>query len=109
MTETFEQYNKLVRDNIPDILDKGGIPYEKRIAENDEEFKQELFKKLDEEIDEFRKDRSVGELADILEVIYALRKLPEYENVLTVQDKKRGEKGGFDKRIIAKGEKPSNS
>ena len=26
MTETFEQYNKLVRDNIPDILDKGGFP-----------------------------------------------------------------------------------
>ncbi len=99
-----ESYNKLVRDKIPDILDQKGISYEKRIADK-EEYKQELFKKLDEEMEEFRKDKSIEELADILEVIYALRKLPEYENVLTVQNDKRGEKGGFDERIILKGEK----
>ncbi len=46
------KYNKLVRDNIPEYLDKKGISYEKRIAEN-HEYVEELFKKLDEEVKEF--------------------------------------------------------
>lgn len=40
-----EKYNKLVRDKIPEYLDKKGISYEKRIASNEEEYKAELIKK----------------------------------------------------------------
>jgi predicted house-cleaning noncanonical NTP pyrophosphatase (MazG superfamily) len=43
------KYNKLVRDKIPEYLDKKGISYEKRIASNEEEYKAELIKKLEEE------------------------------------------------------------
>lgn len=43
-------YNKLVRDKIPEILDKKGISYEKRIASL-EEYKSELIKKLGEEVE----------------------------------------------------------
>ena len=46
-----EKYNKLVRDKIPEYLDSKGVLYEKRIA-NFEEYKEELIKKLDEEIKE---------------------------------------------------------
>lgn len=98
------KYNKLVRDRIPEILDKKGVPYEKRVA-NDFEYKEELIKKLEEEIVEFKEAGSVEELADILEVVDALKKLPEYANVLDVQKTKREEKGGFEKRLIVSGEK----
>ena len=98
------KYNKLVRDKIPEILDGKGVPYEKKVA-NDTEYKEELIKKLEEKIVEFKEAGSVEELADILEVVDALKKLPEYANVLDVQKTKREEKGGFEKRLIVSGEK----
>jgi len=99
-----ESYNKLVRDKIPEYLDSKGISYEKRTA-NPEEYKEELFKKLDEEIKEFLEVKNSEELADILEVIEAIKKLPEFANVKEVKDKKLQEKGGFEQKIILKGEK----
>ncbi len=99
-----ESYNKLVRDNIPDILDKKGIPYEKRVA-SPEEYQQELIKKLTEEVAEFSLAGEVEELADVLEVIEALKRLPEYSEVEKVRLEKLIEKGGFEQRIILKGEK----
>ncbi|MFA6524307.1 MAG: nucleoside triphosphate pyrophosphohydrolase [Candidatus Paceibacterota bacterium] len=82
-----ESYNKLVRDKIPEHLDSRGISYEKRIA-NPEEYKEELFKKLDEETKEFLELKNVEELADILEVIEAIKKLSEFANVEEVKSKK---------------------
>ena len=99
-----ENYNKLVRDRIPEILDKKGISYKKRIA-NNKEYKKELIKKFIEETQEFIKDKSVGELADVLEVVYAIKKIPDYANVDKIQREKKKERGGFDKRIILKGKK----
>jgi predicted house-cleaning noncanonical NTP pyrophosphatase (MazG superfamily) len=97
------QYNKLVRDKIPAILDQKGIPYEKRIASK-EEYRIELIKKLVEEVGEFSEEGSADELADVLEVMNALRQLPEYKDVEHVAALKREEKGGFDDRVILKGE-----
>ena len=99
-----ESYNKLVRDNIPDILDQKGILYEKRIA-TPEEYKTELIKKLEEEIKEFAEAGSPEELADVIEVVEALKRLPDYANVEELRKKKAEDKGTFDKRIILKGEK----
>lgn len=99
-----EKYNKLVRDRIPEMLDGKNISYEKRVA-SPEEYKIELIKKLGEEAREFEGDGSVEELADVLEVIEALKKLPEYANVEEVKQKKKEERGGFEERIILKGEK----
>ena len=97
-------YNKLVRDKIPEILDKKGIPYEKRVA-SDEEYKEELIKKLVEEAQEFSEDGDVSELADVVEVLEALKKLAEYSDVESERLKKLEEKGGFSNRIILRGEK----
>jgi predicted house-cleaning noncanonical NTP pyrophosphatase (MazG superfamily) len=99
-----EKYNKLVRDKIPEFLDSKNIPYEKRIATL-KEYKEELIKKLGEEIKEFIEAKSEEELADIIEVIDALKKLPEFANVDSVKSKKLEERGGFEKMIILKGEK----
>lgn len=95
-------YNKLVRDKIPQILDAKNISYEKRIAST-EEYKVELIKKLDEEVQEFSKAGNSEELADVVEVIEALKQLPEYANVEVVRQTKKEERGGFDQKIILKG------
>lgn len=99
-----ESYNKLVRDGIPKILDKKGISYEKRIASL-EEYKSELIKKLEEEVAEFVEAGDPEELSDVAEVIEALKKLPEYADVERLRLKKHEERGGFDAKIILKGEK----
>jgi predicted house-cleaning noncanonical NTP pyrophosphatase (MazG superfamily) len=97
-------YQKLVRDKIPELLDKKGIAYEKRIA-TDDEYRTELIKKLVEESNEFAEAGSPDELADVLEVVEALRLLPEYHDVDSRKIAKREEKGAFNDRIILKGEK----
>jgi len=99
-----ESYNKLVRDRIPEILDAKGVVYERSEA-SPEEYKIELVKKLDEEVKEFQEAGDVEELADILEVIEALKVLPEYKNVEALRMKKFEERGGFNQRIILRGEK----
>ena len=99
-----ESYNKLVRDKIPEILDEKGVSYEKRIA-SPEEYKEELIKKLGEEIKEFSEVGDPEELADVMEVIEALRRLPKYSDVEDIRIKKQEERGGFNDRIILKGEK----
>jgi predicted house-cleaning noncanonical NTP pyrophosphatase (MazG superfamily) len=97
-------YNKLVRDKIPELLDSKGIVYEQRVA-SIEEYKTELIKKLQEEVTEFAEAGSPEELADVLEVVDALKTLSDYDNVIGLQEKKRVERGGFEKRFILKGEK----
>ncbi len=99
-----EQYRKLVRDRIPEILDAKGVDYEKHTAD-ESEYRTELIKKLSEETREFSEEGSVEELADVLEVIDALRRLPEYALVDEVKAKKLEERGGFQERTILSGEK----
>lgn len=97
-------YNKLVRDRIPEMLDAKGVSYEKRIAD-DAEYRVELRKKLVEEAHEFEEAGDPEELADVLEVIQALRALPEYLDVESIREKKREARGGFEDRVMLKGEK----
>mgnify|MGYP001573204212 FL=1 len=99
-----ESYNKLVRDKIPKILDEKGVTYEKRVA-SPEEYKIELIKKLKEEALEFFDDPSTEELADVIEVIDALKNLTDYADVEVVRKMKSYDRGAFDKRIILKGQK----
>jgi len=97
-------YEKLVRDRIPEILDKKEISYEKRIA-SPEEYRTELTKKLTEEASEFAEAGTLEEFADVLEVVEALKNLPEYQNVEKIRLEKLQERGGFSKKIILRGEK----
>lgn len=97
------RYEKLVRDRIPEILDEKGVPYEKRVAD-DAEYRTELIKKLEEEVREFREAGDVEELADVLEVVAALRALPEYAEAEGIRAKKREERGGFGMRFIVSGD-----
>lgn len=96
-------YEKLVRDKIPEILDAKGVPYEKRIAD-ESQYRSELAKKLVEEAGEFEAEPSVEELADVLEVVEALRALPEYQEAESARLRKRTDRGGFDERFILSGD-----
>ena len=98
------QYNKLVRDRIPEILDAKGVSYEKRIVEG-EEYKTALIIKLHEELAEFTEAGAIEELADILEVVEALKVLPEYADVERIRKEKHDERGGFAGGIVLTGEK----
>lgn len=64
-------YNKLVRDRIPEIIEARGKKPNVRILEQ-EEYLHHLEAKLDEEVAEYHRDKNAEELADILEVVYAL-------------------------------------
>ena len=94
-------YNKLVRDKIPQIIEENGGKAEIRILENDE-YRQFLEKKLDEEVGEYHQDKSAEELADILEVVYALAASIgcSKEQLLNIYQKKHDERGGFAERIL---------
>lgn len=95
------QYNKLVRDRIPDIIkSKGGNPTI-HIADSDE-LRKRLADKLYEEVREFLNDWNVQELADISEVIRAFSEAigSSPQQVEWVRQKKAQEKGGFSGGIV---------
>jgi len=95
-------YDKLVRDNIPDIIKSKGKNPVSHIATSDEEFEPKLHDKLREEIEEFLEDETAEELADVMEVLDTIRKfhgIAEKE-VKNMQQKKAKERGTFSKRII---------
>lgn len=98
-------YNKLVRDNIPEIIIKDNCKPITRIL-SDAEYKHELEKKLLEEYNEVlgtatSEDR-IEELADMLEIIQSLASLENksLKDVNNIAKKKRAKRGGFEKKIF---------
>lgn len=94
-------YNKLVRDLIPDVIEKSGNRCRTRIL-SDEEYLKMLDLKLDEELTEYHKDQNVEELADLLELIYAAAIARGYtlEELESVRAEKAKKRGGFEKKIF---------
>jgi len=94
-------YNKLVRDKILEIIEASGQQATHKILE-DNEYSTELVKKLFEEAREYEKDRNTDELADIMEVVYALAKLHGRtpEQLEQIRLEKAQKRGGFDKKIF---------
>ncbi|MBS5854337.1 MAG: nucleoside triphosphate pyrophosphohydrolase [Clostridium sp.] len=93
-------YNKLVRDKIIDIIEADGRIAKYRILD-DNEYRQELNKKLQEEVKEYLEDNNVEELADIVEVIYGILNsmevsIKEFEKIRINKQEKRG---AFEKKI----------
>lgn len=88
-------HNKLVRDKIPEIIEKSGKTAHCRIL-NDEEYLTELDRKLNEECAEYQADKTIEELADMLEVMYAIAEargysVSELERVRAEKAEKRGD------------------
>jgi len=94
-------YDKLVRDRIPEILEKKNkdfVAY--RVADGD--YFLYLKRKLREEVDEFLESPSVHELADVYEVLSALLKDMDYTMADVRRERvlKTEERGAFDDRWI---------
>lgn len=94
-------YNKLVRDKIPEIIEKDGKACETRIL-TDEDYIELVDKKLDEELAEYHKDQNLEELADLLEVIYAAAIARGYSisELEALRRSKADKRGAFKKKIL---------
>ena len=95
------QYNKAIRDKIPEIIQKDGHSSNVKTL-SDEKFLEQLEKKLSEEVAEYQNDKNPEELADILEVIYRVAQLRgvSKEELEKIRIKKSEERGGFEKNLF---------
>jgi predicted house-cleaning noncanonical NTP pyrophosphatase (MazG superfamily) len=93
-------YNKLVRDRIPEIIRADGKEPKTRIL-NNQEYLEELIKKLGEEYKEFKADNNIEELADLQEVILALADALNitYQDLAKAVSDKALKRGAFKQRI----------
>ena len=92
-------YNKLVRDKIPEIIEKDHQSCDIEILSDDA-----YLTMLDEELAEYHADQNLEELADLLEVVYAAAIARGYtiKDLESLRLKKRAERGGFNKKILLK-------
>lgn len=96
-----KKYEKLVRDNIPDIIKKQNRMPIVRELSNDE-YHSCLNKKLLEEVNEYLENNCIEELCDILEVIEALTKYMNYTQaeVQNIKSSKALKNGRFEKKLF---------
>jgi predicted house-cleaning noncanonical NTP pyrophosphatase (MazG superfamily) len=98
-------YNKLVRNHIPEVIEKTEKEFSTRIL-SEEEYTVELKKKLSEELNEYNEtktnEEAIEELADILELLHAAAKIhgSSFDELEKVRKAKAEKRGGFDKRIF---------
>ena len=93
-------HNKLVRDKIPEIIEKSGKTAYCHILD-ETEYLAELDRKLNEECAEYQADKSLEELADMLEVMYAIADARGYSvsELEHIRAEKAEKRGAFEKRI----------
>ena len=98
-----KQYNKLVRDRIPEIIERDGRDCSTR-AMSEEQYREALRTKLIEEAEEVAaadREKLTTELADVYEIMDAIMVAYgiDREAVFAEQEMRRVERGGFAKRI----------
>lgn len=93
-------HNKLVRDRIPEIIRGAGKICSARILPQ-EEYIAALDAKLREELEEYQADKSMEELADLLEVMMAVAAARghDFAEVEAIRQRKAEQRGGFAGRI----------
>lgn len=94
---------KLVRDEIPRIINDNGGTADFYVA-SEPEYKERLLKKLVEEANEFALCPSEEEFADILEVLDAIKSAFNLEenDIVNIKNEKLRRAGSFGKRIVLK-------
>ena len=97
------RYNKLIRDRIPEIIQASGKTCVTEIL-SDTDYLKMVDAKLDEELAEYHKNQSIEELADLIEVIYAVARAHGYtlEQLEAARAEKAEKRGAFEKKLLLK-------
>ena len=95
------EFDKLVRDEIPDVIESNGEDPTIHVVDG-EEYSDRLVEKLDEEVQEYRDSRDVEELADVLEVVHAIRKERgiSSDELAEIRSRKAEQRGRFDEGVV---------
>jgi predicted house-cleaning noncanonical NTP pyrophosphatase (MazG superfamily) len=95
------EYDKLVRDDIPDVIRENGETPVTHVETGDA-YRERLRAKLYEEADEFRESGDPEELADVLEVLAAIRESEGFdrEKLERLREQKAEERGRFDDGVV---------
>ena len=98
-------YHKLVRDKIPQIIERneGRSCITRKL--NDNEYLVELNKKIQEELAEYLESGEIEELADLEEVLRAILDVKgvSYEEFEKIRQEKVNKRGAFKDRIYLEG------
>lgn len=90
---------KLVRDRIPEIIERDGLIAVTRMVHGDDLYRALKVKLLEEssELQEASHENDLEEIADVLEVLFALAELTghPWSQVLERASEKRRHRGGF--------------
>jgi predicted house-cleaning noncanonical NTP pyrophosphatase (MazG superfamily) len=95
------EFDKLVRDAIPDVIEANGEDPTIHVADG-EEYSDRLVEKLDEEVQEYRDSRDVEELADVLEVVHTIRKDRgvSSDELAEIRARKAERRGRFEEGVV---------
>ena len=97
------EYNKLVRDKIPEIISADGKTANTTKIEG-LELKQALVKKLTEEGEEYLESLDSEEIADLMEILHGLMEAEgiSFEEVERIRLEKKANRGGYSQGIFLK-------
>lgn len=98
-----KEYNKLVRDLIPEIIQSSGKVCTTATL-SDRDYLFALQQKLEEEVAEYQESFDHEELADILEVVYALAEATgcSEDQLNALRQNKADARGKFKEKILLK-------
>jgi predicted house-cleaning noncanonical NTP pyrophosphatase (MazG superfamily) len=98
-----KKYDKLIRDKIPEIIEASGSKAVIEVLDNDSYHKY-LNIKLAEEFKEYQESGSIEELADLVEVVYALLDCMgmSREQFEAIRSSKNIDRGAFKKMLLLK-------
>ena len=96
-----KEYNKLIRDRIPEIIAANGKTAQIRVL-SDEEYASVLERKLTEEVSEYLETKEPMELADVLEVVEALAENAgvSFNELSAMKAAKQRRNGAFRKKLF---------
>ncbi|MGH3939369.1 MAG: hypothetical protein ACRDTG_12175 [Pseudonocardiaceae bacterium] len=98
---------KLVRDRIPEIIQRAGlVPLVETASPQD--YHRYVSAKLEEELAEYLSSGDVAEVADLVEVCFAAAAIHGVspDELLAITRDKREQRGDFDDRIVWMGNLP---
>ena len=95
------QYNKAIRDKIPEIIRESGSKCNIKTL-SEKEFLEKMEKKLDEEVAEYHQSKSVEEIADIIEVLERVAALrgTSVKELMRIKEEKAQKRGKFEKNLF---------